>query len=164
MFEIFKSNCLNCNVELSSLEPHKIKKYCNDSCRHKHKRALKKPPKIKKAKPVLDWGIITPPMKAFGFIYKVTQLSTLKIYIGKKNFYFNGLESNWKTYLTSSKELKMSINENPLDFKAEIIDYGYSARQLTWKELQYQEEYNVFGGDDSFNKKSQPYKGRKNNI
>lgn len=159
MFQEFKSNCLFCNIQLISFVL--TRKYCNDSCRHKHKRLLKNPnpvgrPKI--IKPKLKWiyqqkQIFIPIKNSFGFIYKITQISTGKIYIGKKNFYKDDKISNWLDYLTSSKELKNLIILDVEDFKAEVIDIGYSEKQLTWKELQHQEINQVFLNDD-FNKKS----------
>lgn len=161
MFNIYKSNCLNCNTGLSSLEAHKIKKYCNNACRQKHKRREKNPDigtvgRPKKDKVIIDWGIKEIPNKAYGFIYRIIQKSTCIDYIGKKSFYSekNGeiKESNWLEYLTSSIKLKRLIQENSKDFEAKIIQYAYSSKQLTYLENQWQIHYDVFSGN-SFNKK-----------
>ena len=168
MFDIFKSNCLMCNAELISFEEHKTKKYCNDSCRHKHKRREKnpdvndKPGRPKKEKAQLIWLHNNQPMlkkpddRVYGFIYRVIELSTLRDYIGKKSFFkeSNGImkESNWLNYLTSSKELKLKIAENPSNYKTVVLQFAYSEKQLGFLELQWQNQYEVFKGD-SYNKK-----------
>lgn len=82
----------------------------------------------------------------WGFVYKITKLSTNEFYIGSKSFFSrtNGKiskrrsnelyggkgrkptrekkikESDWKTYKSSSKKVLSMITENPQDFKYEI--------------------------------------------
>lgn len=164
MFKEFKSNCLNCDTELVTFEEHKLKKYCNDSCRHKHKRKLKNPIPISKPKKEiikLNWMFEGKPFTInnttyYGFIYRVIQKSTCIDYIGKKSFITekegNIEESNWATYLTSSKELQSLIKENPNDFEATILQFAVTPKQLSFLEYRWQEQYDVFNSD-SFNKK-----------
>ena len=82
----------------------------------------------------------------WGFVYKITKLSTNEFYIGSKSFFsrtngkiskkrsnelYSGKgrkplrekkvkESDWKTYKSSSKKVQAMIAENPNDFKYEI--------------------------------------------
>ena len=164
MFEI--TYCQNCGKDLNTLLS--TKKYCNDSCRHKHKRRLENPeigpvgrPR-KEKDPLLKWihngkhMTYIPNDKYYGFVYLVTQISTGREYVGKKAFWSEKegeiKESNWLNYATSSKELQMTIKENPDDFKTKVIEFAYTEKQLAYFEYKWQDYYAVFhtGG---FNKK-----------
>lgn len=111
-----------------------------------------------------------------GFIYKITNITNNKIYIGKKSLYSNinkkltkkeiseytgpgrkptkklvKSESNWKVYNGSSKELLNDIKEIGIDnFDREILYFCKNKKQLTYYELHYQILYNVIG-IDSYN-------------
>ena len=67
-----------------------------------------------------------------GFVYQITELSTGKKYIGKKNFWSpktlpknskrprkikTRVESNWREYYGSNKELQENAKENQKDYK-----------------------------------------------
>lgn len=93
-----------------------------------------------------------PVEKAIGFIYIITQLSTGKRYLGKKLLTkssrktINGktkkirTESDWKTYWSSSPELKQLVREiGTQDFKREIIAFVFSK-----SELMYAEEFALY--------------------
>ena len=66
-----------------------------------------------------------------GFVYEVTEISTGKLYIGKKHFYSKKtlpgktnktrVESDWKTYATSNKYLKPAIKKNPDNYSFRIL-------------------------------------------
>ena len=68
-----------------------------------------------------------------GFVYQITELSTGKKYIGKKNFWSpktlpknskrprkikTRIESNWREYYGSNKELQENAKENQKDFNS----------------------------------------------
>lgn len=94
-----------------------------------------------------------------GFVYKITEISTGRIYIGMKNFLSTTTkklgkkalalitdkrlskkirstnESNWKTYNSSSKTLQELIKQNPDNYYKEIISFHKSKKQLAYAEL-----------------------------
>jgi len=74
--------------------------------------------------------------KYIGFVYRVTEIDTGKIYIGLKKYYFKKtlpplkgykrkrkslIESDWKTYNTSNTYLMDAIQNNPKNYKKEIL-------------------------------------------
>jgi hypothetical protein len=110
------------------------------------------------------------PENTFGFIYKISNIDTNKIYIGKKSLYHNKkhkltkkqldeqpvtrgrkathevlhVESDWKTYYGSSKELAADIKLLGIEkFRREIIYLAKGKKQLTYLELRAQFEYDV---------------------
>jgi hypothetical protein len=97
------------------------------------------------------------PNNCNGFIYKITNLKTGKFYIGRKTLYFERkrkvgkkyekykIESDWKKYKSSCKELKQEYNE--MDFKKEIIHFAISKKNLTYLELKYQILFEVLEKD-----------------
>ena len=113
-------------------------------------------------KPQLEWD-----NNAFGFVYLITNLTNDKKYIGckmlqkvikrkplkgKKNKRHETIESDWKTYTSSSNELNKDIELLGKDnFKFEIIDFAYSKSELKFKELMYQLMNNALFRDDFYN-------------
>lgn len=105
-------------------------------------------------KPQLKWD-----NNAFGFIYLITNLTNNKKYIGckmlqkvikrkplkgKKNKRHETIESNWKTYTSSSNELNKDIESlSKENFKFEIIDFAYSKSHLKYLEAKYQFDNDV---------------------
>ena len=110
------------------------------------------------------------PEGTFGFVYKITHIDTNKAYIGKKSLYHNRkhkltkkqleeqpvtrgrkstheilhVESDWKTYYGSSKELAADIKQFGKDkFRREIIYLAKGKKQLTYLELKAQFHYDV---------------------
>ena len=90
-----------------------------------------------------------PDLTSFGFVYIITNLKTKKSYIGCKQ-YFNyrkkkrKSESNWKTYMGSSKHLLEDIKKiGKKNFKFEIIEEFKNKRSLRYYECYYQMKYNV---------------------
>jgi hypothetical protein len=103
-----------------------------------------------------------------GFCYKITNMKTGSIYIGKKNFYTERkkkltkkeiaalpdkrfkhhkhvkAESNWKNYYGSSKQLQADMRRlGAGTFTREIIHLATTKKYLTYLELQYQFQYKV---------------------
>lgn len=107
-----------------------------------------------------------------GFVYKITNLSTGNIYIGRKNFYsftkkklkkeflskdkrrkdyiIEKKESNWVNYNSSCKQLIEDIKSNKYSFKKEIIFLAKTKKQLSFWEAVYQFKYDVLL-NDSYN-------------
>lgn len=105
------------------------------------------------------------PEDYLGFVYKITNLTNSKFYIGKKYFWFSKkkkltkkqlaespvtrgrkvlhevvrTESDWKTYWGSSKELLKDVKELGEDnFECIILRLCTTKKQLTYYELHYQ--------------------------
>ena len=105
------------------------------------------------------------PEDYIGFVYKITNLTDSKFYIGKKYFWYNKkkkltkkqlaelppgpgrkptheivrVESDWKTYWGSSKELLESVRVLGEDyFECMILMPCKTKKQLTYYEMHYQ--------------------------
>ena len=81
----------------------------------------------------------------FGFVYRITNLSTGKQYIGRKYFWQKRKpkggkrrvtsESDWKRYFGSSEELKRDIKElGRENFRREIISVHSTLGQTNYEE------------------------------
>lgn len=92
------------------------------------------------------------PEGTIGFIYELTQISTGKKYIGKKNLYsYRTLpplagqkrkrkvvkESDWKNYYGSQADVKKLVKENKQDFTREILRFVTTKKLLTYWETKY---------------------------
>lgn len=113
-------------------------------------------------KPQLKWD-----NNAFGFIYLITNLTNNKKYIGckmlqkvikrkplkgKKNKRHETIESDWKTYTSSSNELNKDIESlGKENFKFEIIDFAYSKSHLKYLEAKYQFDNDVLLNEGWYN-------------
>ncbi len=99
----------------------------------------------------------------WGFIYKITKLSTGEFYIGSKSFFsrtngkiskkrsnelYSGKgrkplrekkikESDWKTYKSSSKKVQAMIVENPNDFEYKVLELFTNKQEMLLKEAFY---------------------------
>ncbi len=113
----------------------------------------------------------------YGFVYIITNLETNKFYIGKKAFIHNKkkkltkkeiaehtgagrkpttrvdkIDSGWKSYYGSSKELLADVKLLGEDkFQRVIIHFAKNKKQLTFLELQEQIIHNVLFTDNSYN-------------
>ena len=113
-------------------------------------------------KPQLEWN-----NNAFGFVYLITNLTNNKKYIGckmlqkvikrkplkgKKNKRHETIESDWKTYTSSSNELNKDIELlGKQNFKFEIIDFAYSKSHLKYLEAKYQFDNDVLLSESWYN-------------
>ena len=81
----------------------------------------------------------------FGFVYRITNLSTGKQYIGRKYFYQKRKpkggkrrvtsESDWKKYYGSSAELKQDIKSlGKENFRREIISVHHTLGKVNYEE------------------------------
>jgi hypothetical protein len=118
------------------------------------------------------------PKDYVGFVYKITNLTTGRFYIGKKYFWYNKkhkltkaqlaeqtgpgrkptheiikVESDWKTYWGSNKELLKDFKELGDDyFERLILIPCKTKKQLTYYELHYQCKYEcLIPGTNSYN-------------
>jgi hypothetical protein len=108
--------------------------------------------------------------ECFGFVYKITNTITGKFYIGKKAFFHNKkkkltkkelaeqpvtrgrklttkveqIDSGWRDYYGSSKELIADIKQHGKDkFERVILDFCDTKKQLTYSEIYHQMTYHV---------------------
>jgi len=102
-----------------------------------------------------------------GFVYIITELDTGKRYIGKKNFWQpktlpitkkrkrrvrTRVESNWKDYFGSNKELQQLVEAKGINaFKREILHLCKSKGEMSYMELKEQMDRNVLFLDEYFN-------------
>ena len=119
------------------------------------------------------------PEDYIGFVYKITNLTNSKFYIGKKYFWYNKkkkltkiqlaalpvtpgrkptheivrVESDWKTYWGSSKELLTDVNElSQMFFECLILKPCKSKKELTYYEMHYQCKFDcLIPGTNSYN-------------
>ncbi len=105
----------------------------------------------------------------FGFVYKITNVTLNKIYIGRKNFFtvnekalgkkelalitdkrkskFKTVikESDWLNYNSSCKPLLLDIETGLYEWEKEIIEIALFPKHLTYLELKHQILNNVLG-------------------
>ena len=107
------------------------------------------------------------PEEAYGFIYMITNLETDKKYIGKKQMVSKRtkpplkgkkrkricmVESDWKTYVSSSNELVKDIEKIGKDkFKFEILRFCHNKSQLAYYEAKEQFDREVLLKEDYYN-------------
>jgi hypothetical protein len=113
------------------------------------------------------------PEDVVGFVYCITNLKTNRKYIGKKLAQFSksktktittkaGVkkkkkirykeESDWKSYWSSSEELKKEVQTLGEDkFRREILHYCHSKGMLSYMELKEQVERKVLESDEYMN-------------
>ena len=102
-----------------------------------------------------------------GFVYQITDLHTNKKYIGKKNFWKpkilpinktrkrrvrTRVESDWKTYFSSSSQIQKLVEESGEEkFKREILKLCKTKGEMSYYEAKLQFENNVLFRDDYYN-------------
>jgi hypothetical protein len=118
------------------------------------------------------------PQDYFGFVYKITNLTNSKFYIGKKYFYHTSnvklgkkelaalpvtrgrksttkqviKESDWRSYWGSSKELQQDVKELGAEmFECVILKLCKDKKELTYYELHYQCTNECLLSYDSYN-------------
>ena len=106
------------------------------------------------------------PDDVYGFVYRITNKITGKKYIGRK--YIKTVrrvkkgnrknrkrivgESNWRTYLGSSKELLADIEEYGIEnYSFDILAFGYTKGQVNYLEEAIQYKLNVLVDDTYYN-------------
>lgn len=102
-----------------------------------------------------------------GFVYEITELDTGKKYIGKKFFWKpktlpvtktrkrrvkTRVQSDWKKYYGSSKELQQLVEDNGGDnYKREILKLCQTKGECSYYEAKYQFEFDVLLSDEYYN-------------
>ena len=109
----------------------------------------------------------TTPEEYQGFVYRITDLTNNKKYIGKKFFWKpktlpitktrkrrvkTRTESNWRTYYGSSKEVQQLVENNGKEnYKREILKLCLTKGECSYFEAKYQFEYDVLLSDEYYN-------------
>jgi len=102
-----------------------------------------------------------------GFVYMITELDTGKKYIGKKFFWKpktlpitktrkrrvkTRVESDWRTYFGSSKEVQTLVeSKGSSNFKREILRLCRTKGECSYYEAKEQFERNVLLSDEYYN-------------
>ena len=102
-----------------------------------------------------------------GFVYVITELSTGKKYIGKKNFcrphtlpknskrtrrVKSRRPSDWKEYYGSSKQLADLVEQSGSDnYKREILRLCHTKGEMSYYEAKFQFDNDVLLRDDYYN-------------
>lgn len=102
-----------------------------------------------------------------GFVYRVKNLQTGKMYIGKKNFWsrvskpplkgkkrrrVSKKQSDWKTYFGSNEAIKKDVESLGADkFYREILHLCRSKGEMSFYEVKYQIEYDVLRSSMFYN-------------
>ena len=102
-----------------------------------------------------------------GFVYQITEMESGKKYIGKKFFWKpktlpktktrkrrikTRVESDWKSYYGSSKEVQQIVEDKGSDsFKREILRLCKTKGECSYYEAKLQFEYDVLLSDDYYN-------------
>lgn len=98
----------------------------------------------------------TPPLNSIGFVYKITNLTNNRMYIGKKLLtmattkQINGKkkkarkESKWREYNGSNQELLQDIKQiGQNNIKKEILEWTYTDSYHNYCEIKYQFKFDV---------------------
>ena len=102
-----------------------------------------------------------------GFVYLITEMDTGKKYIGKKNFWKpkvlpknskrnrrvrTRVESDWKSYFGSSKEVQALVESKGIEnYKREILRFCKTKGEMSYYEAKLQFEYDVLLSDEYYN-------------
>lgn len=102
-----------------------------------------------------------------GFVYLIAELDTNKKYIGKKNFWKpkvlpknskrsrrvrTRVESDWKDYYGSNKELQLLVESKGSDnYRRDILRLCKTRGEMSYYEAKLQFENNVLLRDDYYN-------------
>lgn len=105
------------------------------------------------------------PEGAFGFVYLITNEKSGKMYIGRK--YFGKTrrvkkkgskrrkvirkDSDWRTYIGSSKTLQESILKNKKLFSFRILAFGKTKGQVNYIEENVHHKFHVANSDRFYN-------------
>ena len=102
-----------------------------------------------------------------GFVYEITEIDTGKKYIGKKNFWRpkilpknskrnrrvrTRVESDWRVYYGSSKEVQLLVESKGIDnYKREILRLCRTKGEMSYYEAKEQFDKDVLLSDDYYN-------------
>lgn len=102
------------------------------------------------------------PENVYGFVYRITNMTTGKMYIGRKYFYSVRKqknhkrkvksESDWKEYYGSCKQLLDDIESIGKEhFRRDILFFGKTKGEVNYAETAYQFKEDVLSRTDSNN-------------
>ena len=107
------------------------------------------------------------PEQYHGFVYMITEIETGKKYIGKKFFWKpkilpvtktrkkrvrTTVESDWRDYWGSSKQLQETVLNSSIDkYRREILRLCETKGECSYYEAKLQFEYDVLLRDDFYN-------------
>lgn len=102
-----------------------------------------------------------------GFVYEITELDTGKKYIGKKNFWKpktlpitksrkrrvkTRVESDWRSYFGSSKEVLVLVEQKgEINYKREILRFCETKGEMSYYEAKEQFARDVLYRSDYYN-------------
>jgi len=102
-----------------------------------------------------------------GFVYLITEVDTKKKYIGKKNFWRpkvlpknskrnrrvrTRVESDWRNYYGSNKEIQLLIEEKGKEnYKREILYLCKTKGEMSYYETKLQFDHDVLLKDEYYN-------------
>ena len=102
-----------------------------------------------------------------GFVYIITEISTDKKYIGKKNFWKpktlpinkkrkrrvrTRTESDWREYYSSSHEVVALVEQNGVgNYRLDILKLCKTKGEMSYYEAKLQFEYDVLLREDYYN-------------
>lgn len=102
-----------------------------------------------------------------GFVYQITEIDTGKKYIGKKNFWKpktlpknskrsrrvrTRVESDWRTYFGSNKEVQSLVEEKGIDnYERIILRLCKTKGEMSYYEAKEQFDRNVLFSDEYYN-------------
>lgn len=102
-----------------------------------------------------------------GFVYLIAELDTNKKYIGKKNFWKpkvlpknskrsrrvrTRVESDWKDYYGSNKELQLLVESKGIEnYRRDILRLCKTKGEMSYYEAKLQFEHDVLLRDDYYN-------------
>lgn len=100
-------------------------------------------------------------MKLMGFVYVITHNETQKSYIGKKTFWSHRklkpsdkrrttVESDWRVYCGSNKEVQLLFKKNPSHFTRTILYLCTTKYGMSYNEDRLLYAYNVLEHPDLF--------------
>ena len=105
------------------------------------------------------------PEGAFGFVYLITNEKSGKMYIGRK--YFGKTrrvkkkgskrrkvirkDSDWRTYIGSSKSLQENIQKNKKIFSFKILAFGKTKGQVNYMEENIHHKFHVANSNRFYN-------------
>jgi len=103
-----------------------------------------------------DKPITEAPAGYIGFVYIITELSTGKMYVGKKLFWGKRgkkkVESDWRTYHGSSRSLHEAIAEKTeADYKRVILHLCKTKSEMSYMEIKEQIDRRVLFDDTYYN-------------
>lgn len=113
---------------------------------------------------LFDGNEVTEPGDNVGFVYLITNLVDGRKYIGKKNFWSTRtkmvkgkkkrtkVESDWKTYWSSSDELRADVaNLGEENFRRDILHLCKNKGTMNYLEAKLQMVHGVLESDDWYN-------------